>query len=70
LQLSCFLGDGQAALGPSSSRGQPNGIPDFQPPPPSPKFIDTSQSNDELPFYDSFEPLVASRVEPTCGEQI
>ena len=32
------------------------GIPDFQAPPPIPKFIDTPQSIDELPSYDSFEP--------------
>ena len=32
------------------------GIPDFQAPPPIPKFIDTPQAIDELPSYDSFEP--------------
>ena len=32
------------------------GIPDFQAPPPIPKFIDTSEAIDELPLYDSFEP--------------
>ena len=32
------------------------GIPDFQAPPPIPKFIDTAQAIDELPSYDSFEP--------------
>ena len=32
------------------------GIPDFQGPPPIPKFIDTSHAIDELPSYDSFEP--------------
>ena len=32
------------------------GIPDFQAPPPIPKFIDTSEALDELPLYDSFEP--------------
>jgi hypothetical protein len=32
------------------------GIPDFQAPPPIPKFIDTAQAIDELPEYDSFEP--------------
>ena len=32
------------------------GIPDFQAPPPIPKFIDTAHAIDELPSYDSFEP--------------
>jgi hypothetical protein len=32
------------------------GIPDFQAPPPIPKFIDTTEAIDELPSYDSFEP--------------
>jgi hypothetical protein len=32
------------------------GIPDFQAPPPIPKFIDTALAIDELPSYDSFEP--------------
>jgi len=32
------------------------GIPDFQAPPPIPKFIDTLEAIDELPCYDSFEP--------------
>ena len=32
------------------------GIPDFQAPPPIPKFIDTVEAIDELPEYDSFEP--------------
>jgi hypothetical protein len=32
------------------------GIPDFQAPPPIPKFIETSHTIDELPQYDSFEP--------------
>ena len=32
------------------------GIPDFQDPPPIPKFIDTSHAIDELSSYDSFEP--------------
>jgi hypothetical protein len=32
------------------------GIPDFQAPPPIPKFIDTSHAIDELSSYDSFEP--------------
>jgi hypothetical protein len=32
------------------------GIPDFQAPPPIPKFIDTSLAIDEIPSYDSFEP--------------
>ena len=32
------------------------GIPDFQAPPPSPKFFDTSEAIDELPSYDSFDP--------------
>jgi hypothetical protein len=32
------------------------GIPDFQAPPPIPKFIDTVEAVDELPSYDSFEP--------------
>ena len=31
------------------------GIPDFQPPPPIPSFIDTSEAIDELPSYDTFE---------------
>jgi hypothetical protein len=31
------------------------GIPDFQAPPPIPKFIDAQGSIDELPSYDSFE---------------
>ena len=38
-------------------------IPDFQAPPAIPKFIDTAQVIDELPSYDSFEPLVVSHVE-------
>ena len=32
------------------------GIPDFQAPPPIPKFIDTVEAVDELPSHDSFEP--------------
>jgi hypothetical protein len=32
------------------------GIPDFQAPPPIPKFIDTVEAIDELSSYDSFEP--------------
>ena len=32
------------------------GIPDFQAPPPIPKFINTSEAIDELPAYDAFEP--------------
>jgi len=32
------------------------GIPDFQAPPPTPKFIDTVEAVDEMPSYDSFEP--------------
>jgi hypothetical protein len=32
------------------------GIPDFQAPPPIPKFIDTALALDEIPSYDSFEP--------------
>jgi hypothetical protein len=32
------------------------GIPDFQAPPPIPRFIDTDHAIDELPSYDSFEP--------------
>jgi hypothetical protein len=48
-------------------------IPDFQAPPPIPKFIDTLEAMvrqahhtvDELPSYDSFEPLVVSNVEPS-----
>jgi hypothetical protein len=32
------------------------GIPNFQAPPPIPKFIDTVEAVDELPCYDSFEP--------------
>jgi hypothetical protein len=32
------------------------GIPDFQAPPPIPKFIDAMEATDELPSYDSFEP--------------
>jgi hypothetical protein len=31
------------------------GIPDFQAPPPIPKFIDALEALDELPSYDSFE---------------
>jgi hypothetical protein len=31
------------------------GIPDFQAPPPFPKFIDTAQAIDEIPPYQSFE---------------
>ena len=33
------------------------GIPDFQAPPPIPMFIDTLEGIDEIPSYDSFEPL-------------
>jgi len=32
------------------------GIPDFQAPPPIPRFIDTSEAIDEIPLYESFEP--------------
>jgi hypothetical protein len=32
------------------------GIPDFQAPPPIPKYIDTLEALDEIPSYDSFEP--------------
>ena len=32
------------------------GIPDFQAPPPIPKFIDAVEAIDELPSYDFFEP--------------
>ncbi len=41
------------------------GIPDFQAPPPIPKFIDTAQAIDEPPSYDSFEPHMVSHVEPS-----
>jgi hypothetical protein len=34
------------------------GIPDFQAPPPLPKFIDTRVALDEFPSYDSFEPAL------------
>jgi len=52
------------------------GIPDFQAPPPIPKFIDaqeamarpSSPQDDELPSYDSFEPPVVSNVEPEPDE--
>jgi len=40
----------------AQSNARPNGIPDFQAPPPIPKFIDASHAIDELPSYDSFEP--------------
>lgn len=33
-----------------------HGIPAFQAPPPTPKFINTSQAIEELSLYDSFEP--------------
>jgi hypothetical protein len=33
------------------------GIPDFQAPPPIPKFIDAAEALDEIPWYDSFEPF-------------
>ena len=33
------------------------GIPDFQAPPPILKFNDAAEAIDELPSYDSFEPL-------------
>ena len=32
------------------------GIPDFQAPPPIPKFGDAVEAIDELPSFDSFEP--------------
>jgi hypothetical protein len=32
------------------------GIPDFQAPPPIPKFVDTTEAIDELPLYDSLDP--------------
>ena len=32
------------------------GIPDFQAPPPIPKFIETVEAIDETPSYDSIEP--------------
>ena len=32
------------------------GIPDFQAPPPIPKFIETVEAIDEIPSYDSIEP--------------
>jgi hypothetical protein len=32
------------------------GIPDFQAPPPMPKFIDAQEAIDALPSYDSFGP--------------
>jgi len=32
------------------------GIPDFQAPPPIPKFMNTKEAIDELPEYDTFEP--------------
>jgi hypothetical protein len=33
------------------------GIPDFQAPPPIPKFICTTEALDELPAYDACEPF-------------
>ena len=33
------------------------GIPDFQAPPPIPRFIDTSEAIDEIPHYDEFQPF-------------
>jgi hypothetical protein len=44
------------------------GIPDFQAPPPIPRFIDTVEAVDEIPSYDSFEPPVVSNVEPAPDE--
>jgi hypothetical protein len=32
------------------------GVPDFQVPPPIPKFINTTEAVDELPLYDLFDP--------------
>jgi hypothetical protein len=32
------------------------GIPDFQAPPPIPKFTDAVEAIDEIPSYDAFEP--------------
>jgi hypothetical protein len=48
------------------------GIPDFQAPPPIPTLIDALEAMvrqahhtvDEIPSYDSFEPLVVSNIEP------
>ena len=37
-------------------------IPDFQAPPPIPKFIDTLEALDEILSYDSFEPPLVSNV--------
>ena len=31
-------------------------VPDFQAPPPLPKFIDTGEALDAIPYYDSFDP--------------
>jgi hypothetical protein len=33
------------------------GIPDFQAPPPIPRLIDAAEAIDEIPSYDSFEPV-------------
>jgi len=36
---------------------QSQGIPDFQAPPPIPRFIETSEAIDEIPSYDEFQPF-------------
>ncbi len=44
------------------------GIPDFQAPAPIPKFIDAVEAIDEIPSYDSFEPVAVIRA--TTADQL
>jgi hypothetical protein len=46
----------RATIGKSSDIMKSQGFPDFQAPPPIPKFIDAQEAIDEIPSYDSIEP--------------
>lgn len=52
MRIIAFIQDAHSITKIMKSRG----IPDFQAPPPLPKFLDTCQAIEELPSYDSFEP--------------
>jgi len=52
MRIIAFIQDAQSIKDIMKAQG----IPDFQAPPPLPKFIDTVDAIDELPSYDPFKP--------------
>ncbi len=52
MKIIAFIQDAHSIKDTMKSQG----IPDFQAPPPIPKFMDTVEAIDALPSHDSFEP--------------